>query len=82
MPQFLCGDQSCNFISKCFVPQLKQQASLVLNQTVALNLNIDYISRRLLLFAVKNTLNCFLSVCVFSGQVSRDCNGNEAWTSF
>lgn len=48
---------------------------------IAINLNIDYVSGRLLLFAVKNGLNYFLSVFVFLGLLSGDCNGNEAWMS-
>ncbi len=46
---------------------------------IAINLNIDYVSGRLLLFGLKNGLNYFLSVFVFLGLLSGDCNGNEAW---
>lgn len=48
---------------------------------IAINLNIDYVSGCLLLFALKNCLNCFRSVFVFSGLLSGDCDGNEAWMS-
>lgn len=48
---------------------------------IAINLNIDYVSGRPLLFALKNGLNCFLSVFVFLGLLSGDCDGNEAWMS-
>lgn len=45
---------------------------------IAINLNIDYVSGRLLLFALKNGLNYFLSAFIFLGLLSGDCNGNEA----
>lgn len=48
---------------------------------IAINLNIDYVSGRLLLFALKNNLNYFLSVFVVLWLLSGDCNGNEAWMS-
>lgn len=48
---------------------------------IAINLNIDYLSGQLLLFAFKNSLNYFPSLFIFFGLLSGDCSGNEDWMS-